>query len=337
MGNTGPLSTSEVCHSTSQFIFPDDFSSSFNLFVFVLHISMPSAVRYRHVVFTSFTDSPPEWDESICSYLVYGRERCPETGRQHWQCYCELVKQSSLARVRSIFGPCHFERRAGTADQAATYCKKDGVWTEFGTISHSGTRSDLASIGRRILSGERIGSIAATDPGKYIQYGRGLDQLGRLVAKTRQRTYRPVYVTIIWGVSGVGKTRSWFDKFGDNGYRFQYSKNNDWWDGYSGEKHILFDEFSSQISLSNMLMYLDVYPMRMEIKGGYTYADWDTVTIISNDNPQTFYHGDHVSTEKRNAFARRINCVIEMRKHYTQYNYTFAFANTVEFVTADNN
>lgn len=298
---------------------------------------MPAAIRFRHVVFTSFDVEPPTWDAAFCSYLVYGRERCPTTGRQHWQCYSELIKQSTITRLRSVFGIGHFERRNGTALQAAAYCKKDGDWTEFGSLSHSGTRTDLATIGRRLLDGESVQSIAATDPGKYIQYGRGLDQLGRMVAKTRQRSYRPVNVTIIWGKSGVGKTRAWFAKHGMDGYRFQYSKNNDWWDGYSGEKHILFDEFSSQISLSNMLMYLDVYPMRMEIKGGYTYADWDTVTIISNDNPQTFYSGSGVSTEKRNAFARRINCVIEMRQNYIQYNYTFAFSNVVEFVTADNN
>lgn len=82
-------------------------------------------------------------------------------------------------------------------------------------------------------------------------------------------------------------------------------------------------------------MYTDHYPMRLEVKGSYAYADWDTVTIISNDNPQTFYSGQNVSHEKRNAFARRVNSVIEMRKNFTQYHFSFSFSNVATFVTAD--
>lgn len=294
---------------------------------------------FKDVCFTSYSSDEPTWNAAVMSYLVYGKEQCPETSRQHWQGYVELRKRHSTRQLQRLLGNHHFERRNGTPAEAATYCKKDGDWKEFGELKsfEPGKRTDLESIGQSILAGQSVDAVAIETPGKFIQYGRGFAQLERVALKKRQRQFRPVHVEIWWGETGVGKTRAWFDRFGKDGYRFQYSKNNDWWDGYSGEKHILFDEFSSQVSLSNMLMYLDVYPMRMEVKGGHTYADWDTVHILSNDNPQSFYSGSGVSQEKRKAFARRIGAVIEMRKNCTVYTWSFAFSNVVEFVTNDLN
>lgn len=52
-------------------------------------------------------------------------------------------------------------------------------------------------------------------------------------------------------------------------------------------------------------MWLDGYPTRLEIKGGFTYAKWETVTVISNDDPHTFY--SNCSQDKRDAFARRFS------------------------------
>ena len=273
------------------------------------------------------------------SYLVHGNELCPTTGRKHWQCYAELRKRVTLRKLKQLFhGDHHFERRNGTPDQAASYCKEDGDWKEFGKIKvvEQGKRNDLESLGQRVIAGESVRSIAESAPAKFIQYGRGLVQLEQLVAKKRQRPWRNVSVTIIWGTTRVGKTRGFYAAHGyENTYSFQYSKNNDWWDGYQGEKHVLFDEFSSQVSLSNMLKYCDGHPMRLEVKNGHTYADWDSVTIISNDNPQSFYSGQLVSKDKRDAFAARVTQVVEMRPQCTTYKWSFAFSDVVSFVTGD--
>lgn len=271
------------------------------------------------------------------SYIIYGREICPETSRQHWQGYVEFKNSIRQSRVKRLLSGAHIERRAGSVEAAVSYCRKDGDFTEHGTISNQGKRSDLESISNAISTGEStLANIAISHPSKFVQYGRGFTFLSAISSSATQRVWRSVSVEIWWGVTGSGKTRKWFESYWPDCYRFQYSKNNDWWCGYERQKNICFDEFASQIMLSNMLMYCDGHPMRLEVKGAHAYANWDSVTIISNENPQTFY--SNCPIEKRNAFARRITKVLQFTGEDIIESNSFAFANLpADFVTADAN
>lgn len=77
--------------------------------------------------------------EDACRYFVCQREVCPETGRVHWQAYCEFkepVRGTKLLqairvelgdqRFRQLRrGEIHWERRRGRRDQARDYCRKE--------------------------------------------------------------------------------------------------------------------------------------------------------------------------------------------------------------------
>jgi hypothetical protein len=67
------------------------------------------------------------------SYLVYGYETS-ESGTPHLQGYAVFpnVKRFSEAQDLLPVG-CHLEAKRGSPEQAADYCKKDGVFTEFGS------------------------------------------------------------------------------------------------------------------------------------------------------------------------------------------------------------
>lgn len=271
------------------------------------------------------------------SYLIYGLEQCNTTGKWHWQGYVEFSDKTSRRQLKEILGNSHFENRNGTAQEAAAYCAKDGEYCEYGTISNPGRRTDLESIGQSIVNGSTVQSIARDYPGKFIQYGRGMSFLESILRRDQQLPFRRLQVHVWWGKTGTGKTRTFFSQYKiDNSYRFLYRNNGDFWDGYSGQKNILFDEFESQVRLSDMLMYMDGYPLQLNVKFGHTYAQWDTVTIISNSNPQTFYH--NCSKERRDAFARRVNQVIEYVDNDTRIiSHDFKFDNIVEFVSNDIN
>lgn len=264
--------------------------------------------RYRNVCFTSFGDEPTFRD--CMSYLIYGLEVCPETGREHWQGYVEFTRQLTRKQLREVLDNSHFERRLGNALEAATYCAKGGLYVEHGTISKQGARSDLESVSQSIVDGDSIQSIAIQQPRLFVQYGRGLSLLASICQGQQQRSWRDVTVEIWWGATGTGKTRSFFSQFPlTDSYRFLYRGATDFWCGYTGQPHVLFDEFESQVRLSDMLMYMDGHPLQLNVKFGHSYANWDTVTIISNSNPLTFY--SNCAPERRNAFARRVNRVIE--------------------------
>jgi len=64
---------------------------------------------------------------SCVSYFIYQRERCPESGRHHLQCYMECVGQQTYARIQSIpgFAGCHIEPRRGSQEDNIKYCSKE--------------------------------------------------------------------------------------------------------------------------------------------------------------------------------------------------------------------
>jgi hypothetical protein len=82
--------------------------------------------------------------DNIMTYLIVGDEICPESGTQHWQCFVQTTKKVRMATVKSIFGnSVHCEPMRGTAEQASEYCKKEGNFSEFGTLVIKGERNDL--------------------------------------------------------------------------------------------------------------------------------------------------------------------------------------------------
>jgi hypothetical protein len=50
--------------------------------------------------FTSYeTEEPPYLD--TMSYLMAGRETCPDTRNKHWQCYCELKNKHRMSYFKN--------------------------------------------------------------------------------------------------------------------------------------------------------------------------------------------------------------------------------------------
>lgn len=71
---------------------------------------------------------------SLTSYLVYGKE-VGEKGTPHLQGYMYFDNAKSFSKIQKIMPKgTHLEVAKGTPDQAATYCKKDADYKEFGTI-----------------------------------------------------------------------------------------------------------------------------------------------------------------------------------------------------------
>lgn len=87
-------------------------------------------------------------DESICTYLVFGRES-GESGTPHLQGFLRFKVDIRPDRVKRLLGSdrCHIEQTRGTPLEASAYCKKDGDYEEYGRLPTSkGKRSDLDSI-----------------------------------------------------------------------------------------------------------------------------------------------------------------------------------------------
>jgi hypothetical protein len=271
---------------------------------------------------------------SMCNdkvrYLVYQKERCPTTGKLHFQGYIEMKSPVRGTTIQKLFG-CKAEKdvpsqlrfflRNGTREQARDYCMKEdtrvegnsGPW-EFGNFDDGGqgTRNDIAGLYQMVKDEKKNIEIMEANPELYMRTYRALDRVrAEIIKKKSESKFRNVDVKIIWGAPGTGKTRQVYDQHGyekQELFRIHVDEGQPiWWDGYQGEKVLLIDEFYGQISYSKMLEILDGYSVRLPIKGGFTYSLWETVYITSNSAPESWY-----SQGLTDALKRRISSIVHL-------------------------
>jgi hypothetical protein len=106
-------------------------------------------------------------------YMVYQLEKCPTTGREHWQGYVEFRNPRTMESVKRALrlNGVHLEIRRGTATEAAEYCKKEESRAqhaeagphEFGEQPQGqGHRSDLDAVVNLVKEGKSVEEIAVT-------------------------------------------------------------------------------------------------------------------------------------------------------------------------------
>lgn len=127
----------------------------------------------------------------------------------------------------------------------------------------------------------------------------------------RPRRSEELVVTLLWGPTGLGKTRYVMDTFGEDEELFVTPLGNPWYDGYDGQKIVLFDDFAgkaSKTTLCDLLRLLDRYPQRVPTKGGFTWWMPTQVFLTSNILPKEWYTWTN-RMEHYWALARRIHKV----------------------------
>jgi len=259
---------------------------------------------YRDWCATFFEE--PKLDANY-RYMIVGEEKCPETGRLHWQCYIEFENKVSMKHIKAEFEDktVHLEPKRGTREQARDYCKKEGKWTEHGVWAEGpGFRTDLAVLTKQILEGsKRTSDIMLEEPATYCKYRQGMRDIQQLADKRNTGSFRQVEVKVYSGPTGCGKTQRAYGD-GQNTYKIT-GDDLAWFDGYDGEEHLLIDEYDQQVPITRLLTLLDGYQLRLPVKGGFTYARWTRVSITTNlKRPEVHAKAKE---EHRNALNRRIS------------------------------
>lgn len=177
-----------------------------------------------------------------------------------------------------------------------------------------GDRKDLHAIGTALVSGEMtIQDVIEQEPGKYIQYGRGIEKL--IKDRYPQRS-SPPYVAWIWGATGTGKTRYLFDRI--EASEIYIKDGTQWWDGYRQQKAILIDDFDGRWPYKDLLRLLDRYPYQGQVKGGYVQINSPYIVITCDKHPEAIYRTTHIEEENsdENHYAqirRRITDIIHLQ------------------------
>jgi len=108
---------------------------------------------------------------------------------------------------------------------------------------------------------------------------------------------------VYWGRTGTGKSRRAWEEAGMDAYI--KNPNTKYWCGYSGQKNVIIDEFSGMVNITNMLLWLDRYPLIVEVKGSAVPSEFENIWITSNIDPENWY--PEARPEQIQALLRRMD------------------------------
>lgn len=247
-------------------------------------------------------------------YSIFQLEKAPETGTPHLQGYLVTIPNPknkngyTLKWLKDNVCPfTHWEPRRGTHEQAVAYCSKvetrlegpwtRGEWSDAAGPSKGGVKGGAVN-GSKILAIKKAIDEGSTDPelyekhfGEMLRYSKGFDRY-RMTMKSKFRKWQ-TKAFVFYGPSGTGKSMAAAEtaeaNFGEDVYYLDISGDNVWWDGYTGQKCVIIEEFYGQMKIGYLLKLLDRYPLQVQTKGSYVPFLAEVVFITSNEHPTMWY------------------------------------------------
>lgn len=249
-----------------------------------------------------------------CQYAVLGFEICPNTNTPHIQGYGYWKNARFFTAIKKNMPRAHIEMAKGTPKQNREYCIKTGEFNEWGDLPIQGKRNDLTLFKDAILGGESEDNIINEHTECLAKYDRFYKRCRNKVLEEESKKMIQPEVIILTGETGIGKTRYIYDNENINDvYKVEIgdgSSGSIWWDSYDGEEVILIDDFHNNFKLDYMLRLLDRYPMKLNVKGGYTWKCAKKIYITSNIEPERWY--PNCPEIHRRALMRRVTTIIKL-------------------------
>lgn len=242
----------------------------------------------------------PNIHEKI-QYIKGQKEIGHNTGYIHWQVLVIFKRGVRLACIKKIFG------QGVHAELTKSKAANDYVWKDDTSVPD--TRFELGSLPINRNSSRDWDAIKnSAKRGLFDEIPsdiliRSYSNLRRLYADSLKPEPMQKKVHVFWGRTGTGKSRRAWEEATFDAY--PKDPNTKFWDGYQGQTKVVIDEFRGLISISNMLRWLDRYPVIVEIKGSSTVLRADEIWITSNMDPKYWYPDIDVLT--RDALLRRLD------------------------------
>lgn len=234
--------------------------------------------------------------------IVYmlGQGELAASGYRHWQLVVYFARSVRLSAAKEPFSPdSHAEPTRSSAADA--YVHKDDT-------SIAGTRFEvgLKPVRRNVVKDwdaiweyATKGDLMAIPSDVRIRCYSTFKKIG-------ESHLQPVAIVrrcfVYWGKSGSGKSRRAWEEAGLHCY--SKDPRTKFWCGYTGQDHVVLDEFRGSIDISHLLRWLDRYPVRVELKGSSTALAMTTCWITSNIHPRDWY--PDLDEETKNALLRRL-------------------------------
>lgn len=247
-------------------------------------------------------------------FVVFQLEKAA-SGTLHFQGYLEFRRSVRLSTLRALLPGAHAEVRRGTAAEATAYCTKedtreDGPWTFGEPSAGQGTRSDIERACALVREGG-LALLREKDPASYVRYSRGFEALDRAMPVPRRGS--PPEVILLYGPTGCGKTRFFYDNTEEATSYATPITSGVWFDGYMGQPDVLIDDFDGAIQLRHALRLFDRYSLSVPIKGGFVIWSPQRIFVTTNLHPRQWYDYDK-REEQFFAIVRRFTRFVLFRR-----------------------
>lgn len=285
-------------------------------------------------VFTCFDAQAPVFDPNTMDFISYQQERCPHTGKLHWQGYLEIPRKLVLKSVKKIIGnSVHLQIRRGTQEEAIAYTMKDesaiaGTRRQYGTKHAPDAPSQYKDCIADVKKGKQLMELAVNHTAVMCRNFSGIQRTVNLLNLAREQDdykdgkikFRQLKVSVFWGDNGTGKSAMALREalIYANGEPPYFKTSPDIYfdnlnDGvWSGRRKcvILNDFYGGIIKLAQFLNFLDGYNSQLPVKGTFTPVYFEHVWITSNRHPSTWYTGEHISHESILGMYRRFTTIL---------------------------
>lgn len=259
--------------------------------------------------------SPPFVPEEACQHhdIKYAKGQLEEggtTGFRHWQVAFAFKRNVRLTAIKKLIGEGHYEM--SRSDAVYDYVWKDETSVE-GTRFEYGSRPmkrNSAKDWDDILDKAKKGKLEEIPSDVLI---RCYTSLNKIMVDNVKPEFIEREIVVYWGKTGVGKSRKAWEEAGIDAY--PKDPRSKFWDGYSGQEHVIIDEFRGAIDVSHMLRWLDRYPVIVEVKGSSRVLKAKKIWITSNLEPKKWYPDLDIDT--LDALMRRLRVTHLLNKDLT--------------------
>lgn len=254
-----------------------------------------------------------------CVWGICGKE-VGEQGTPHLQWACTFKHPQAFSRMLKQLAAyeCESHIEPTKSNEAVKkYCKKEGDWVEIGTQPvGAGKRTDIERVNEILetIDGEQdlFDLIDGENTMLILKHYKVLREYRSYVMRKSAPNNKPNFeVTLCVGPPGSGKSR-WISQEYPDAFWVTYGDYGcqTWFDGYSGQKTLVLDDYKGNLPYSRLLRMCDRYKQELQVKGSSMPAVYNRVVISSIREPEEWYDystGCKNVAEVNRRITRRIN------------------------------
>lgn len=246
-------------------------------------------------------------------------EKCPKTGKLHWQFFVKLKNPVRIPGAKKELGldGVHLEKHSwGKEENMEAYCKKSRTaiaetYFKYGENVSQGSRTDLEDLKKKIEDGAKVDDLLMEDTKSVARNYKTLSKIEDIVMRKK---YRTEMTKGLWyyGYTGVGKSHKAFEGYTPETHYVLNLNDKGWWEGYTQQETVIINDFRGELKLNDLLLLVDKWPHSVPRRGREPMPFLSkTVIVTSALAPCDVYKNALSSEDRADQLERRFE-VIQM-------------------------